>query len=80
MADYTWRTVKTVRREYEVPTHEPWGADPSEINKAWTAAMQDYLQTHGLSEDKPLSDNALRFFARDDAIVISFTVEEATVK
>ena len=78
MADYSSRTVKTVCREYAVPTHEPWGAAHAEIDKAWTAAINDYRSTHGMDKNTPLSDDALRFFARDDEIVIAFTVEEKT--
>lgn len=78
MATFTSRTVKKVTREYEIPTNEPWGAANAEIEKALAAAIADYSQTRGEDANARFYDTSLRWFARDDAIVISFDVEEAS--
>lgn len=74
----TWssRTITSTRHEWEVPAAEPWGAAAAEVGKAWSAADRAYREVHGLPAEGALSDDALRFRVRDDAIVISFTVEE----
>ncbi|GAA2107828.1 hypothetical protein [Streptomyces synnematoformans] len=76
MADYTSRTVTTVRREYIVPAPSPHGAAAAEVDKAWNAAQQEYREKHNVPAETSLHDNALQFFPADDAIVIAFTVEE----
>ncbi|HET6636802.1 MAG TPA: hypothetical protein VFH77_17425 [Streptomyces sp.] len=76
MADYTSRTITTVRRQYEVPTSSPWGAPADEISKAWDAALNDYRKAHDLAADAPIPGDALRFHPADDRIVIAFTLSE----
>ena len=76
MATYTSRTVVTTRREWIVPAAEPWGAAAAEIGKAWAVAELAYREHHGIPKDQPLHGDALRFFVRDEAIVISFETEE----
>lgn len=76
MATWTSRTITSTRREWEVPAAEPWGAASAELAKAWEAAGSAYGEAHGIPLGGPLPDDALRFHVRDDAIVISFTVEE----
>ncbi|NWF25278.1 hypothetical protein HW130_03195 [Streptomyces sp. PKU-EA00015] len=75
MATWTWRTVTSTRREWEVPAAEPWGAFLGDIRGALLAASIAYREAHGLPEDAPLTDDALRFKVTDDAILISFTTE-----
>lgn len=76
MATWTSRTITSTRREWEVPAAEPWGAAADEVAKAWEAASRAYGEAHGIPSGGLLPDDALRFRCRDDAIVISFTVEE----
>lgn len=75
MATWTWRTVTSNRREWEVPAAEPWGACLGDIQSAVLAASVAYREAHGLPVDAVLSDDAMRFKVTDDAIVISFTTE-----
>ena len=75
MPTWTWRTVTGTRREWEVPTAEPWGACLGDIRSAILAASMAYREQYGLEKDAPLSDDAMRFKVTDDAIVISFTTE-----
>lgn len=76
MATWTSRTITSTRREWEVPAAEPWGAFLGDVYSAIATASNAYRQMRGLPEDYVLSDDALRFKVTDDAIVISFTVEE----
>jgi hypothetical protein len=78
MATFTSRTVTVTRREWIVPADEPWGAFLGDIRAALGVASSVYRREHGLPEDAVLPDDALRFRAHDDEIVISFTVEEAS--
>ena len=78
MATFTTRTITSTRREWAVPAAEPFGAAAEEISKAWQAADMAYRELHRIAPDVPLSGNALTFHVTDDAVVISFTVEEAT--
>lgn len=75
MPSWTWRTVTVTRREWEVPAAQPWGACLGDVQSAILAASVAYREAHGLAEDTPLWDDALRFHVTDDAIRISFTVE-----
>jgi hypothetical protein len=75
MADYTGETVTRTIRRWIVPAAEPWGAAGAEISKAWIVATRAYKEHHGLPQDASLPDDALRFFARDDKIVIEFSYE-----
>ncbi|MFK0172648.1 hypothetical protein ACIQU5_28015 [Streptomyces sp. NPDC090306] len=76
MADYTSRTVTTVRREFTVPTRLPWGAPADEVGKAWAAAEREYRTANKIAEDQPVAGDALRFLPGDDEIVIAFTLSE----
>ncbi|MFD6656868.1 hypothetical protein ACFWEB_17210 [Streptomyces parvus] len=77
MADYTTETVTTTVHRWIVPAAQPWGAAGGEIDKAWDAARRAYWASKGVPDGGPLPDDALRFHATDDAIVISFTTEGA---
>lgn len=74
MAEFTRRTVTTVREEYVVPAG-PYGAASAEIGKAWAVAERDYRASRGLSQDDSVADNAIVFRPGDDAIVISYETE-----
>ena len=76
MATWTSRTITSTRREWEVPAEQPWGAVLGDIEGATLAAKIAYREVHGLPEGQPLWDDALRFHVTDDAILISFIVEE----
>lgn len=76
MADFTTETVTRTIHRWIVPTAEPWGAPAAEIGKAWAVAERAYREHYGIPKDQPLRDDALRFFVRDEAIVISFETEE----
>lgn len=78
MTAWTSRTVTSTRHEWEVPAAQPWGACIGDINSASVVACRAYRQAHGIADDEPLTDDALRFHVTDDAILISFTTEEAT--
>lgn len=75
MADYSRRTITTVRREFVIPVG-PYGAPSAEIGKAWAAAEREYRGLYGLKTEDSLADNALVFRPGDDEIVISFETEE----
>lgn len=75
MADYSSETVTRTIRRWIVPAAEPWGAAAAEIGKAWAVAERAYREHHGLRDEEPLHDDALRFHVRDDEIVISFETE-----
>lgn len=78
MATFTTETVVSTVRRWIVPAAEPWGAASADVGAAWTAAQTAYREAHGIPVGRALPDDALRFHVRDDAIVISFTVEEPT--
>jgi hypothetical protein len=75
VADFTTETVTRTIRRWVIPAAEPWGAAAAEIGKAWAVAERAYRQQHEIPDDQGIADNALAFFARDDEIVIEFTVE-----
>lgn len=75
MADFTTETVTRTIRRWIVPAAEPWGAAAAEIGKAWAVAERAYRDHHGIPDDRPLHDDALRFHVRDEAVVISFEYE-----
>jgi hypothetical protein len=77
MADFTRRTITTVRREFVIPVG-PYGAPSAEIGKAWAVAEREYRGLHGLTAEDSVADNALVFRPGDDEIVISFETEERT--
>ncbi|MGW6602277.1 hypothetical protein [Streptomyces sp. NPDC055036] len=68
--------ITSFRREFIVPAERPWGAAYIEVYKAVAVAESAYREAHGLTETAVLPDDALRMTTGDDAIVISFTVEE----
>ncbi len=74
MADFTRRTITTVRQEFVVPVG-PYGAASAEIGKAWAVAEREYRKLHGLSQDDTVADNAIVFRPGDDEIVISYDDE-----
>ncbi|MGW1492616.1 hypothetical protein [Streptomyces sp. NPDC002402] len=78
MAAWTSYTVTSKRRVWEVPAAQPWGAVLGDVYSAIATASNTYREAHGLPKDQPLADDALRFHVTDDAILISFTTEEAT--
>ncbi|WP_121702116.1 hypothetical protein [Streptomyces sp. E5N298] len=78
MADFTAETVTRTIRRWIVPAAEPWGAAAAEIGKAWAVAERAYRKHHGLADEQPLHDDALRFHVRDDAVVIEFQTEAPT--
>lgn len=78
MADFTSETVTRTIRRWIVPAAEPWGAAAAEIAKAWSVAELAYREHHGIPNEQPLHDDALRFHTRDDEIVIQFETEEPT--
>lgn len=75
MADFTTETVTRTIRRWIIPAAEPWGAAAAEVSKAWVVAEREYRDHFKVSNDQPLSDNALRFHVRDAEIVIEFTIE-----
>lgn len=75
MADFTTETVTRTIHRWIVPT-APAGAPAAEIGKAWAVAERAYREHYGIPKEQPLHDDALRFFVRDEAIVISFETEE----
>ena len=77
MATWSHRTVTSTRQEWEVPATRPWGACLGDIQSAILAASNAYREAHGLPEDHQLWDDALRLHVTDEAILISFTTEEA---
>lgn len=76
MATWSHRTVTSTREEWTVPAAEPWGAFLGDVYSAIATASNAFRQQRGLPQDRALPDDALRFKVGDDAIVISFTVEE----
>lgn len=76
MATYTIRKITSVRHEWEVPAAQPWGACIGDINAASVVAARAYREIHGVDDTTTLPDDALRFHVGDEAIVISFTVEQ----
>ncbi|MDX3516242.1 hypothetical protein PV755_46430 [Streptomyces caniscabiei] len=74
MADFTRRTITTVRQEFVVPVG-PYGAPSAEIGKAWAVAEREYRAAYGLAKEDPVADNAIVFRPGDDEIVISFETE-----
>jgi hypothetical protein len=77
MATFTTETVTRTIRRWIIPAAEPWGAAAAEIGKAWAVAERAYREHHGIPEDQPLHDNALRFRVGEDAtILIEFETEE----
>lgn len=78
MAEFTSETVTRTLRRWIVPAAEPWGAAAAEIGKAWSAAEIAYRKEHRVDPGQPLHDDALRFHATDEVIVIEFATEERT--
>lgn len=76
MADFTSETVIRTIRRWIIPCAEPWGAPAAEIGKAWAVAERAYRDHFKVPNDQPLHDDALRFRAGDEQIVISFEYEE----
>ena len=76
MADFTTETVTRTIHRWIIPAAEPWGAPAAEIGKAWAVAERAYREHHGIPDEQPLHDDALRFRVTDDEIVISFETEE----
>lgn len=74
VADYTRRTITTVRQEFIVPVG-PYGASSAEIGKAWAVAEREYRSLHKLTAEESIADNAIVFRPGDDEIVISFETE-----
>ena len=77
MAEFTCETVTRTVRRWIVPAAEPCGAASAEVGKAWAAAERAYRDHHGVPPEHSLHDNALRFHAYDEQIVIEFETEEA---
>jgi hypothetical protein len=76
MADFTRRTITTVREEFVIPVG-PYGAPSAEIGKAWAVAERAYRTANGLSQEDSIADNAIVFRPGDDEIVISYETEAA---
>lgn len=74
MADFTRRTITTVREEFVVPVG-PYGAASAEIGKAWAVAERAYRTAHGLAPEDSIADNSIVFRPGDDEIVISYETE-----
>lgn len=72
MAAYTWQEFTTHTVEYLVPSGSTW----AEFAKALQAAGNAYRKRHRLEPDAQLRDDAIRVEARDDQLVIAFTVEQ----
>ncbi|MEX3101213.1 MULTISPECIES: hypothetical protein [unclassified Streptomyces] len=75
MAEFTCETVVRTVRRWIIPAAEPRGAAAAEVGKAWAAAERAYRDHHGLRDEEGLHDDALRFHAYDDRIVIEFETE-----
>jgi hypothetical protein len=75
VADFTSETITRRIHRWIVPAAEPWGAAAAEIGKAWAVAEKAYRDHHGIPNEQPLHDDALRFHVRDDEIVIEFATE-----
>lgn len=71
MADYTRRTITTIRAEFIIPAG-PYGAPCAEVAKAWSAAEREYRTVYEVPQDEGVPDNAIVFRPGDDEIVISF--------
>ncbi|MFF0166758.1 hypothetical protein [Streptomyces prasinus] len=78
MAEFSFETVTRTIRRWIVPAADPWGAAAAEIGKAWAVAERAYRDHHGIPDEQPLHDDALRFHVRDEEIVISFEYEQPT--
>ena len=75
MADFTRRTITTIREEFIVPVG-PYGACAAEIGKAWAVAEREYRAVHGLTAEDSVADNAIVFRPGDDEIVISYETKD----
>lgn len=80
MATYTWGETVVRRRFWTVPCEGPWGAAGAELYKAMHAASVAYRTDHGLDDDAPLFDDALRVTVTDDAVIIAYSMERKTPK
>lgn len=78
MADFTSETITRTIWRWIVPAAEPWGAAAAEVGKAWAVAERAYREHHGIPDDRPLHDDALRFHVRDEDIVIEWQEEAKT--
>jgi len=77
MASYSWGETVVLRRWWEVKTDRNWrGEAIGELHAAITAAANSYRHAHGLPPDHLLSDDALWVAVSDDAVIISYTIEE----
>jgi hypothetical protein len=76
MATYTSREVVSRRREWIVPAEQPWGAPYVELYRALHVAETSYREAHQVPDNVSLPDDALRVTTTEDAVVISYTVEE----
>ena len=72
MSDNQRREVVVRRIEHIVSAAPPWHADLKDVNLAIASAMRE-LEELGRRTDY---DDALKFEARDDKIVIYYTIEE----
>jgi hypothetical protein len=70
----TWSVteVTEVKVLYRIPAAEPYGACWSEVDTAMRAAIDRYRADYGLPMTI-IPDDAVRFHARDDEIIIEFT-------
>ncbi|MDQ0933777.1 hypothetical protein [Streptomyces turgidiscabies] len=75
MAEFTSETITRTIHRWIVPAAEPWGAAAAEIGKAWAVAERAYREHHGIPEEQPLHDDALRFHVQDEEIAIEFATE-----
>jgi hypothetical protein len=76
VADFAFETVTRSVHRWIIPAPEPWGAAAEEISKAWAVTADAYRETCELASTEPIPGDALRFYVRDDAIVIEFATEE----
>lgn len=59
-----------------MPAPQPWGAVYVELYKALAAAERSYREARGVPGHVSLPDDVLRVTTEEDAVVISYTVDE----
>lgn len=77
MASYSRGETVIRRRSWTVKTDVSWrGAACGEVEQAISAAAASYREAHGLPSTHRLPDDALWVGVTDDAVVVSYTIEE----
>lgn len=72
------RKITIIRHEYRVPLRPEWGAAGADVVKKWAIAQRDYREINGTAPEVALTDDAIRFTADDENIVIYFAEARET--